>query len=190
MRYSHSHFLRDFRPESADIHLPQDSRTGKQITIPILHNSIQATAFKVLKAAPRDGDREEDDHANGIRVYDPAFMNTAAISSKITYIDGDKGFFNLSAKNLVCLPGVRRHGRHRRHSATSRRHPPAGLSLDSAGSPAYVPVYPSLLARSGRTLSDYVLPLPLRHHSSPFFLLTSLILITLFCPVASTYYSP
>lgn len=69
-----------------------DNRTGKQITVPIVHNSIPATAFKALKATPREGDREEDDHSNGIRVYDPAFMNTAAISSKITYIDGDKGF--------------------------------------------------------------------------------------------------
>ena len=25
-------------------------------------------------------------------MFDPAFMNTAAISSRITYIDGDKGF--------------------------------------------------------------------------------------------------
>jgi citrate synthase len=25
-------------------------------------------------------------------VFDPAFLNTAAISSKITFIDGDKGF--------------------------------------------------------------------------------------------------
>ena len=35
---------------------------------------------------------DTDDTANGIRVFDPAFLNTAAISSKITFIDGDKGF--------------------------------------------------------------------------------------------------
>ncbi|KAF8463661.1 citrate synthase-like protein [Kalaharituber pfeilii] len=69
-----------------------DNRTGKQINIPITHNSIPATAFKQLKAPKQPGERDEDDHANGIRVFDPAFLNTAAISSKITYIDGEKGF--------------------------------------------------------------------------------------------------
>jgi citrate synthase len=35
---------------------------------------------------------DTDDTANGIRIFDPAYLNTAAISSKITFIDGDKGF--------------------------------------------------------------------------------------------------
>ncbi|CAZ82917.1 unnamed protein product [Tuber melanosporum] len=35
---------------------------------------------------------DTDDTTNGIRVFDPAFLNTAAISSKITFIDGGKGF--------------------------------------------------------------------------------------------------
>lgn len=71
-----------------------DNRTGKQVTIPITNNSIPATAFNALKAPigdGKDGKRQEDDLQNGIRVYDPGFFNTAAIKSKITYIDGDKG---------------------------------------------------------------------------------------------------
>ncbi|PWW78088.1 citrate synthase, partial [Tuber magnatum] len=71
-----------------------DNRTGKTITIPITHNSIPATAFKALKGEipeTRDG-VDTDDTANGIRLFDPAFLNTAAISSAITFIDGDKGF--------------------------------------------------------------------------------------------------
>ena len=71
-----------------------DNRTGQTITIPVQHNSIPATAFKVLKVPYNPNDRsqrEEDDMASGLRIYDPAFMNTAALSSKITYIDGDKG---------------------------------------------------------------------------------------------------
>jgi hypothetical protein len=36
-------------------------------------------------------ERYENDTSLGIRVLDPAYMNTAAIVSKITYIDGLKG---------------------------------------------------------------------------------------------------
>lgn len=71
----------------------RDNRTGKVITIPITHNSIPATAFKALKApAPEGTEVDLDDSNNGIRISDQGFLNTAAISSKITFIDGDKGF--------------------------------------------------------------------------------------------------
>ena len=36
-------------------------------------------------------ERYENDTPTGLRVLDPAYMNTAAIVSKITYIDGLKG---------------------------------------------------------------------------------------------------
>jgi len=70
-----------------------DNRTGKTIVIPIQHNSIPATAFKQLKhiEAPKDG-IDLDDQAAGLRILDPGFLNTAAITSKITFIDGDRGF--------------------------------------------------------------------------------------------------
>ncbi|SCZ91885.1 BZ3500_MvSof-1268-A1-R1_Chr5-3g08198 [Microbotryum saponariae] len=68
------------------------NRTGKTIHVPIQHNAIPATAFKQLsKKELSNGEREEDEIENGIRVYDPGFMNTAVIESTITFIDGEKG---------------------------------------------------------------------------------------------------
>lgn len=44
-----------------------------------------------MKSAKKDGEREENETERGLRVIDKGFLNTAVISSKITYIDGDKG---------------------------------------------------------------------------------------------------
>src|SRR5262245_2136184 len=59
-----------------------DNRTGKQYEIPIADGVIRATDLRQLKVASDD---------QGLATYDPAFMNTAACRSRITYIDGDKG---------------------------------------------------------------------------------------------------
>src|SRR5881392_4245743 len=59
-----------------------DNRTGKQYELPIEHGTIKAVDLRQIKAA-------EDDF--GLMTYDPAFMNTAACKSRITFIDGDKG---------------------------------------------------------------------------------------------------
>jgi len=59
-----------------------DNRTGKQYEIPIAHGAVRATDLKQIKLGGDD---------QGLCTYDPAFMNTAACRSKITYIDGDKG---------------------------------------------------------------------------------------------------
>jgi citrate synthase len=59
-----------------------DNRTGKQYEIPIADGAIRATDLKKIKTGPDDA---------GLMTYDPAFMNTAACRSHITYIDGDKG---------------------------------------------------------------------------------------------------
>src|SRR5258706_5623108 len=59
-----------------------DNRTGKSYEVPIKDGTIKATDLRQIKAA-------EDDF--GLMTYDPAFMNTAACRSSITYIDGDKG---------------------------------------------------------------------------------------------------
>jgi citrate synthase len=59
-----------------------DNRTGRQYQLPVHDNSIRATDFRQIKT-------ESDDL--GIVLYDPAFLNTAACRSEITYIDGDKG---------------------------------------------------------------------------------------------------
>lgn len=39
----------------------------------------------------KEGEREENETERGLRVTDAGFLNTAVISSKITYIDGDAG---------------------------------------------------------------------------------------------------
>ena len=59
-----------------------DNRTGKQYEIPIKDGAIRAIDLRQIKTG-------EDDF--GLMTYDPAFMNTAACRSAITYIDGDKG---------------------------------------------------------------------------------------------------
>ena len=59
-----------------------DNRTGKQYEIPIHDGTIKATDLRQVKVTPDEF---------GMMTYDPAFMNTAACKSRITFIDGDKG---------------------------------------------------------------------------------------------------
>src|SRR5687767_12731035 len=59
-----------------------DNRTGKQYEIPIADGAIRAMDLRQIKTGPDDF---------GLMTYDPAFQNTAACKSAITYIDGDKG---------------------------------------------------------------------------------------------------
>jgi citrate synthase len=54
-----------------------DDRTGKQVTIPLTDGVFPSSALREL-----DPD---------LRMYDPAFLSTAACSSSITYLDGDAG---------------------------------------------------------------------------------------------------
>lgn len=67
-----------------------DNRTGKTYEFPIKNNSVLATDIKKIKAEPQQ-DRPEDETSQGLRVYDPAYMNTAVVESKITYINGQDG---------------------------------------------------------------------------------------------------
>ncbi|KAI3328491.1 citrate synthase-like protein [Ustulina deusta] len=67
-----------------------DNRTNKSYEIPIKNNSVLATDFKKIKDGQAN-DRKEDETAQGLRVYDPAYMNTAVVQSKITYINGQEG---------------------------------------------------------------------------------------------------
>ncbi|KAH6884499.1 peroxysomal citrate synthase [Thelonectria olida] len=67
-----------------------DNRTGNSYNIPIKNNSVLATDIKKIKAQGED-DRAEDETSQGLRVYDPAYMNTAVVESKITYINGQDG---------------------------------------------------------------------------------------------------
>jgi citrate synthase len=59
-----------------------DNRTGKQYDVPIEQGAIRAMDLRQIKAGPDDV---------GLMTYDPAFQNSAACRSRITYIDGDKG---------------------------------------------------------------------------------------------------
>jgi citrate synthase len=59
-----------------------DNRTGKSYELPIEDGTIKALDLRQIKTGADDF---------GLMTYDPAFMNTAACRSAITYIDGDKG---------------------------------------------------------------------------------------------------
>jgi citrate synthase len=59
-----------------------DNRTGQTYDVPISEETIRATDLRKIKV-------DNDDF--GLMTYDPAFMNTAACRSAITFIDGDKG---------------------------------------------------------------------------------------------------
>ncbi len=59
-----------------------DNRTGKSYELTIQDGTVRAADFRQIK----NGD---DDF--GLMLYDPAFMNTAACRSAITFIDGDQG---------------------------------------------------------------------------------------------------
>jgi citrate synthase len=59
-----------------------DNRTGKIYDIPITNGSIKAMDLRQIRTRPDDF---------GLLSYDPAFMNTASTTSRITEIDGDRG---------------------------------------------------------------------------------------------------
>src|SRR5436190_15353940 len=59
-----------------------DNRTGKSYEVPVTDGTVKATDLRQMKTGAEDF---------GLMTYDPAFMNTAACRSAITFIDGDKG---------------------------------------------------------------------------------------------------
>ena len=59
-----------------------DNRTGKQYEIPITKSTIRAVDLRQIKIDPDEF---------GMMSYDPAFLNTAACRSRITFVDGDNG---------------------------------------------------------------------------------------------------
>src|SRR5688572_30917639 len=59
-----------------------DNRTGTQYEVPIQDGAIRAAELRKIKVTSDEF---------GMMTYDPAFMNTAACRSRITFIDGDKG---------------------------------------------------------------------------------------------------
>jgi citrate synthase len=61
----------------------KDSGTNKSYTLPVTDGAIRANDLKQINTGGADDP--------GLMSYDPAFLNTAACRSAITYIDGDKG---------------------------------------------------------------------------------------------------
>ena len=59
-----------------------DNRTGKTYEVPVEHETIRALDLRKIKV-------NEDDF--GLMTYDPGFSNTAAVKSRVTFIDGEKG---------------------------------------------------------------------------------------------------
>lgn len=59
-----------------------DNRTGKTYEFPIENGAIRGMDLRQVKTSSEDF---------GLMAYDPAFTNTAACQSKITFIDGDRG---------------------------------------------------------------------------------------------------
>lgn len=77
-------------PQSKNSLSVRDNRTGKTYEIPIVNSTIHASDFSQMKA-PRRNEPEEHETERGLRVFDRGFLNTAVISSSITYIDGTNG---------------------------------------------------------------------------------------------------
>jgi citrate synthase len=59
-----------------------DHRTGKTYDFPVKHGTLSAMELRSIKV---------DDDDFGLMSYDPAYKNTASTTSRITFIDGDKG---------------------------------------------------------------------------------------------------
>jgi citrate synthase len=59
-----------------------DNRTGKTYDLPIQDGYVRAVDLRQIKHDPEDF---------GMMSYDPAFLNTAACQSSITYLDGERG---------------------------------------------------------------------------------------------------
>lgn len=59
-----------------------DNRTGETYELPIANDTIKAMDLRQIKV-------KDDDF--GMMSYDPAMSNTASCTSRVTFIDGDKG---------------------------------------------------------------------------------------------------
>ena len=69
-------------PSGEDTLTVTDNRTGRSYEVPIVDGTVRALDFRAIRV-------DEDDF--GLMTYDPAFMNTAACRSSVTYLDGTNG---------------------------------------------------------------------------------------------------
>jgi citrate synthase len=58
----------------------RDNRTDKTYEIPVTDNYVKGSDLQKIV-----------ENGNVLRSYDPGYMNTILCTSKISYIDGDKG---------------------------------------------------------------------------------------------------
>ncbi|KAF6811414.1 citrate synthase [Colletotrichum sojae] len=68
-----------------------DNRTGRQYDIPIKRNAIKAVEFRKITLAQQVVD-PVDQVQPGLRILDPGYLNTACVKSKITLVDGQRGY--------------------------------------------------------------------------------------------------
>ena len=73
-----------------------DNRTGTQYEVPVTDGTIRAIDLRQIKTG-------DDDF--GLMTYDPAFLNTAACRSAITFIDGDLGILRYRGYPIEQLAG-------------------------------------------------------------------------------------
>jgi citrate synthase len=71
-----------------------DNRTGKSYELEIKNGTIRAMDLRGVKV---------DDEDFGLMSFDPAFTNTAACESEITYIDGEKGILEYRGYSIEDL---------------------------------------------------------------------------------------
>jgi citrate synthase len=71
-----------------------DNRTGKTYELPITDGTVRGLDLRQIKV-------DEDDF--GLMSFDPAFTNTAACRSAVTYIDGDKGILEHRGYSIETL---------------------------------------------------------------------------------------
>jgi citrate synthase len=71
-----------------------DNRTGRRYEIPIENGAVRATDLRNIKTSATDV---------GLLSYDPAFLNTAACKSSITYIDGERGILRYRGYDIEQL---------------------------------------------------------------------------------------
>ena len=73
-----------------------DTRTGAAYELGIEHGAVRAAGLGQIRAGGEDP---------GLAAYDPAFKNTAACVSRITYIDGDRGILRYRGYPIEELAG-------------------------------------------------------------------------------------
>jgi citrate synthase len=71
-----------------------DNRTGKTYELPITDGTVRGMDLRQIKV---------DDDDFGLMSFDPAFTNTAACRSAVTYIDGDKGILEHRGYSIETL---------------------------------------------------------------------------------------